>query len=126
MKNLLSVRMVVIVVLGIVVIGMISAFAAANVVPETGAGQGAGTISGYTVTNVTYGLNTDPTVVDSVSFDLAATSGAGTPTTVKVRVVTTGNWYTCTAGTPPAWSCDVSADSIQVSTMDELNVVAAE
>jgi hypothetical protein len=103
------------------------AFAAANVVPESGAGQGAGDISGYTVSNVTYTLDsTDPQELDAVDFDLAATAGAGTPTSVQVQMDSSGGtWYSCTAGTPPAYSCTVT-DTLLVADMDSLNVVAAE
>jgi hypothetical protein len=125
--KLLNVRNVA-VIMGVLLLSSgVYAFAAANVVPESGAGQGAGDISGYTITNVAYTLDsTDPQELDAVAFDLAATSGAGTPTTVEVQMDSTGGtWYSCTAGTPPAYSCTVT-DTLLVADMDSLNVVAAE
>jgi len=96
------------------------AFAASNTVPDTLAGDGVGTVSGYTVTSVAYTLNaTDPSTLDSVAFDVGATA-----TTVKVQLVaTTGSWYACTLGTGTTWSCTTTG--LDVSTIDQLRVVAA-
>ena len=48
-----------------------SAFAAGNTVPASKAGDGAGAISGYTVTNVKHTINaSNPRNIDSVAFDL--------------------------------------------------------
>jgi hypothetical protein len=125
--KLFNVRNVAVVMVVLLLASGVYAFAAANVVPESGAGQGAGDISGYTVTNVTYTLDsTDPQELDAVDFDLAATAGAGTPSSVEVQMDSTGGtWYSCTAGTPPAYSCTVT-DTLLVADMDSLNVVAAE
>src|SRR6185503_16947689 len=85
------------------------AFAAANVVPETGAGAGANTISGYTVANVTYALNAvNPANLDTVSFALTPTAGAGAATTVKVQLVTGGTWFNCTTPVPGSWNCSIA------------------
>ena len=96
------------------------AFAAANTVPATKAGDGLGVVSGYTVTSVAYTLNgTDPSTLDSVSFDLGAAA-----TQVKVQLVaTTGSWYACTLTAGTTWSCDTTG--LTVSTIDQLRVVAA-
>ena len=110
----------------VIVIAIISvasyAFAAANTVPNTKAGDGLGTVSGYTVTSVVYTLNaTDPSTLDSVSFDLGAAAATGQ---VKVQLVaTTGSWYACTLGTGTTWSC--ATTGLTVSTIDQLRVVAA-
>jgi hypothetical protein len=98
------------------------AFAAANTVPATKAGDGLGVISGYTVTAVEYTLNgTDPSTLDSVAFDLGAAAATGQ---VKVQLVaTTGDWYTCTHGTGFVWSCDTTG--LTVSSIDQLRVIAA-
>ncbi len=121
-----SLRIFAVVVGMLVLAGMFYAFAAANVVSETGAGVGDDTISGYTITNVTYTLvDANPDTMSAVEFDLAATAGAGTPSTVDARVVDSGTWYDCIAGTPPAWSCAISP-AIDVSTVNTLTVAAAE
>jgi hypothetical protein len=103
------------------------AFAAANVVPETGAGDGANTISGYNVTNVTYALNAaSPANLDTVSFDLAPTAGAGPATTVKVQLVTGGAWFNCTTpGASRNWDCS-TAGAVTALAADNLHVVAAQ
>ena len=96
------------------------AFAAANTVPATKAGDGLGAVSGYTVTAVAYTLNgTDPSTLDSVAFDVGAAA-----TQVEVQLVaTTGSWYTCVLGTGTTWSCDTTG--LTVSTIDQLRVVAS-
>jgi hypothetical protein len=100
------------------------AFAAANVVPESGAGDGSGAISGYTVTNVHYNLNaTTPTNIDSVQFTLAPTAGAGTPASVQVQLNGGGSWFSCSlaAGT---WTCNLSG--VTALSANNLRVVAAQ
>ena len=111
----------------LIVAAGIYAFAAANVVPESGAGDGTGTISGYTITNVTYDTNDDgnPTTLDEVTFDIDPTAGAGTPTEVFVEVVAgTDNWFSCAAGGGSSWACTIT--STNTVDADALNVVAAE
>lgn len=101
-------------------------FAAANTLPETGAGDGQSTISGYTVTNVTYTLNaTTPTDIDKVTFDIAATAGADAPTTVKVKLVTSSStWFNCAITTDPTWECTITG--VTATQANELRVVAAQ
>ena len=94
------------------------AFAASNTVPNTRAGDGTGTVSGYTVTGVAYTLNgTDPSTLDTVSFDLGAAA-----TQVEVQLVSSGAWYSCTVATGTVWDCDTTG--LAVSTIDQLRVVA--
>ena len=122
-----SLRIFAVVVGVLVLAGMFYAFAAANVVPETGAGVGDDTISGYTISEVTYTLNdTDPTTIEAVGFSLASTADAGVPTTVKAQVINdTGSFYACTTSDDTTWACAISP-VIDVSTTDTLTVVAAE
>ena len=96
------------------------AFAAANTVPATKAGDGSGVISGYTVSNVAYNFNaTDPSTVDSVNFTLSAAA-----TQAQIKLVAAGStWYTCSIVTGNDWTCDTTGAA--VGTMDELKVVAA-
>ncbi|MBL8088722.1 MAG: hypothetical protein KF758_00985 [Anaerolineales bacterium] len=94
------------------------AFAAANTVPDTRAGDGTGTVSGYTVTSVQYTLNgTNPSTLDSVSFDLGAAA-----VQVEVQLVASGSWYSCTLDTGTVWECDTTG--LTVSSIDQLRVVA--
>jgi len=103
-------------------------FAASNVVPESGAGDGTGTISGYTITNIDYNLNaTTPTNIDSVDFDINPTAGASAPGLVKIKLVSAGgNWYTCSVTVSPNWSCTTTSPQATVATANQLQVVATE
>ncbi|MCQ3936491.1 MAG: hypothetical protein DPW18_05520 [Chloroflexi bacterium] len=95
------------------------AFAASNTVPATKAGDGSGAVSGYTVTNVVYTLNgTDPSTLDNVAFDLGAAAAQ-----VKVQLVSSGTWYSCTLSTGTVWECDTTG--LAVSSINQLRVVAA-
>src|SRR5215218_3793842 len=73
-------------------------FAAANTVPASGAGDGAGAITGYTISAVKYTLNaTTPANIDSVSFTVTPGGAAGAPTTVKAKLVSSSGTYSaCT------------------------------
>ena len=96
------------------------AFAAANTVPDTKAGDGQGTVSGYTITAVVYNLNAaDPSTLDSVGFDTGAAAAQ-----VQVQLVaTTGSWYSCALDTGTTWTCNTTG--LDVSTIDQLRVVAS-
>jgi hypothetical protein len=101
------------------------AFAAANTVPASGAGDGHSVISGYTVTNVTYTLNaTTPTNIDSVKFNIAPTGSASAPTTVKAKLVTAGSWFGCTIVSGTQWSCTTTG--VTALAADNLQIVAAQ
>jgi hypothetical protein len=111
-------------VFAIVAISVASyAFAAANTVPATKAGDGSSAVSGYTITNVVYTLNaTDPSTLDKVEFDLGAAAATGK---VKAQLVaTTGTWYNCTqVGVTTVWTC--STTGLTASSVNQLRVVAA-
>ena len=99
------------------------AFAAANTMPaSTYAGEGSSVTSGYTVSNVIYNLNgTTPSNVDSVTFALNAAA-----TNVKIRLVTTGSYYTCSNTSGFNWSCATTAPQVTVNAADEFRVVATQ
>ena len=111
-------------ILVVVVILAVSAFAfaAANTVPDTKAGDGLGVVSGYTVTNIEYVLNaSNPNTLDAVKFDLGAAAATGQ---VQAQLVaTTGTWYACTLDTGTVWECDTTG--LVVSTIDQLRVIAS-
>lgn len=112
-------KVLLLVLVVIVIASSAYAFAAANTVPDTKAGDGAGTISGYTVSAVAYTLNaSDPTALDSVEFTLDAAA-----TNVQIKLVAAGStWYDCAVVTGNNWTCDTTGAS--VGSMDELTVVA--
>lgn len=120
-------RNFVVVAFAIVLSGAVYGFAAANTVPTSAAGDGTGTISGYTATSVTYTLNsTDPSKIDSVKFSLTTPAGASAPTTVKVQLVASGSWYTCSLASS-TWTCDTTGGGgASVATATQLRVVAAQ
>ena len=103
-----------------VVAGGSYAFTASNTVPTTQAGQGTGTVSGYTVSAVGYTLNAStPTNIDAVTFTISP----ATATTVKAQLVAAGTWYSCT-NTAGAVSCATTSPQLTVATAATLNVVA--
>ncbi len=95
------------------------AYAASNTVPGGRAGDGSGTISGYTISGVTYTLDSNnPVNITQVQLTLDA--GA---TTVKVRLVSGGTLFSCGGG-PTTWTCAISG--VTVSAANALEVVAAQ
>ncbi len=100
------------------------AFTAANTVPDTKAGDGSGTITGYAVSSVHYTLNgTDPSKVDAVAFTVNSTPVSGS--TMKVQLVSGGTWYTCT-NVVTAVSCTTTSPQATVVPADQLRVVIAD
>lgn len=97
---------------------------AANTVPDSRAGDGAGTVSGYTVSNVDYTLDaTDPANIDQVAFDLDADPSGSD---IQVKLVSTGSdWYTC-SNTGVSVTCDTTSPQATVAAVDELRVVVAD
>ena len=101
------------------------AFAAANTVPTSKAGDGTGAITGYTVTSVVYDLNAaSPQNIDQVTFNLDSVPPAGSK--IRLKLVAAGaSWYTCTnAGV--AITCDTTVPQATVATADELRVIVAQ
>ena len=97
-------------------------FTASNTVPSSSAGDGSGAISGYTVSNIAYTLDsTNAANIESVSFTLSAAAG-----TVKAKLVAASSTYTdCSNTGGNNWSCDVEPDP-SVLSADELRVIAVQ
>ena len=112
-------------VLAALLVGAGFAFTAANTVPASKAGEGAGTITGYNVASVHYVLNTtDPTKVDTVTFTLDSAPVAGS--TIKVRLDTAGTtWYTCTNTTVNV-TCTTTTPAATATAASQLQVVVAQ
>jgi len=98
------------------------AFTATNTVPNSSAGAGNGTISGYTVSAVAYQLNaTTPTDIDKVTFTLSSAA-----TVAKAKLVASSTTYTsCTIAGGVNVTCDFSPD-IAVTAADQLSVIATQ
>jgi hypothetical protein len=113
--NKRALRILLAVVASMAIAGGAYAFTAANTVPSSNAGAGVGTVSGFTITNLHYGLNTTtPANIDSLSFTVApvipstssgkvlvqAILSTGGPTTYQCTTNTTGDIVTCPTTSP--------------------------
>jgi hypothetical protein len=100
-------------------------FAAGNTVQKSRAGDGSGVISGYTITNISYQLDTtDPGLIAGVTFDTNVAA-----TTVKAQLTANGSWYPCTGSNNNlTWTCaPVSpASETTVTSANPLRVVAVQ
>jgi hypothetical protein len=97
-------------------------FANSNVVPASNAGDGTNTISGYTVTNVHYVLNSsNPSTVDQVSFTLAPPLPGGGATRVSLN----GTWLAVGACSGTT-NVICTATGTTVLSLSDLRVVAAQ
>jgi hypothetical protein len=99
------------------------AFAAANVVPASSAGEGSTAISGFNVTNVHYNLNsTNPGTIDTVTFTIAPAFPAGG--TITIQLVAGGSWYPCAVAGGTNVTCTTTG--APVSTAATLHIVIAQ
>lgn len=107
------------------------AFTASNTVPTTNAGAGSGTVSGYTVSNIHYALNTTtPSNVDSMTFTISPSI----PSTSSGKVITSvaltsggPNNYTCTTTTAgDTVTCATTTPQLTADKITSVTVVAAQ
>jgi len=112
-------------IVGVAVMGIALASTASNTVPDSKAGEGQGTITGYDISTVHYELNaSDPAKIDAVTFKLDSAPVAGS--TIKVKVGTKSTtWYNCTTVTTAA-TCATVSPAATVVLADELKVVVAQ
>ncbi len=112
-------------ILAVAVIGVVMASTASNSVPDSKAGEGQGTITGYDISTVHYELNAlDPSIIDAVTFKLDSAPTTGS--TIKVKVgSSSSSWYTCTTVTTAA-TCATVSPAASVAAADELKVVVAQ
>ena len=115
-------RLIMLGILGLVAVATIG-FAAANTVDPSNAGDGQAAISGYTVTNVHYTLDTNnPSQVSDVSFTLSPALPAGGATRLSLNGGT--SWLptgACTGTTNVSCTAPVA-----VTGLTNLRVVAAQ
>ncbi len=102
------------------------AFMATNTVGATNAGQGAQTISGYTASAVTYGLDTSSGTanVTSVTFTLTPDAGGSAASNVKARLSSGGSYQTCSAGAASSYTCNFSG--VTALSAANLDIAAAQ
>ena len=113
---------------GIILIALILtvatfAFAAANTMPTTtSAGDGERTISGYTITNVHYVLNSsNPANIQTVTFTIAPT----TANDIQIQLVSGGTWIDACTNSSGTVTCDV-AGAVTALAANNLRIVAAD
>lgn len=96
------------------------AFAASVAVPQTNAGDGSNVVQGYTVTGVTYTIDSavSPTAVTRVTFNVGASAKK-----VKAQLITGGTWFTCVSAGGTSWYCNLSG--VSASAITGLEVVAS-
>jgi len=112
------------VAVAVAMVGAGYAYTASSTVPNTNAGDGAGTISGYVVSSVKYNLNaSNPQNIDSVTFNLDSTPVAGS--TLKAQLAAAGSWYTCT-NVAAAVTCTTTSPQATVAAATQLRVVVAQ
>ena len=118
-----SIKLATVLLIVLVLSMAIYAFAAANVVPASSAGDGSGAISGYTVSTIHYVLNAaNPGNIDSVTFTLSTAPAAGG--TIKISL-DGANWYSCTNVTTTI-TCVTTAPQATVLLATNLRVVVAQ
>lgn len=98
------------------------AFTASNTVPTSNAGEGNGTVSGYTISNIDYSLNgTNPSNIDQVEFDLSPAPPASGEVVIKLNT----QKYTCSVAGSTA-TCATTSPQATVSPTTSLTVIAAD
>jgi hypothetical protein len=111
--------------------GGVYAFTASNTVPATTAGSGAGVVSGYTITNIHYVLDTTtPSNIDSVTFTISpAVPSTSTGKVVIAAALSSGGPtnYTCTTDTAGAnVTCATITPQLTATLLTGITIVAAQ
>jgi hypothetical protein len=123
--SFLRARTIVAIALALVLATVAYGFAEANIVNLSSAGDGTNDISGYTISNQSYDLNnTDPSLVDTVTFTVAPLNGNPAPSEVKVQFSGAGTWYAATNPSGTTWSVDLSSASVSVVSLTSMRVIA--
>lgn len=120
-------KVLLIAVFVLAIAGSAYAFAAANTVPDSAAGSGATVVSGYTVSNIVYDLDSaDPTTVDAITFSITPATGSQKAVAVLVQTADGGSWTSCTLidGTLPAVNVTCTYGALDLELVTALNVVA--
>lgn len=126
-----TLRILLAVVASMAIAGGAYAFTAANTVPASSAGAGVGTVSGFTITNLHYGLNTaTPTNIDSLTFTVAPVIPSTSSGKVLVQAnLSTGGptTYTCTTNTTgDTVTCPTTSPQLTAALLTSVTVVAAQ
>ena len=126
--RLLDPRILVVAALGAFVAFGASAFAAANTVNSSIAGDGSGTVSGYTVSGIHYNLDaTNPANIDSIALTLSSAPKAGSTLAIKWGGASysscgtpngTLTTFTCTTTSPQAAVGPAANNALEVVVAD--------
>jgi len=130
-QYLLQTRVLIAVLVVAAIGGGVYAFTASNTVPATTAGSGAGVVSGYTVSNIHYSLNTTtPANIDSLTFTINPTVPSTTTGKVVIQAaLSTGGptSYTCSTDTTGATvTCATTSPQLTAALLTGITVVAAQ
>jgi hypothetical protein len=131
LKKLPFARFIVAAVAAGAIAGGAYAFTASNTVPTSTAGAGSGTVSGFTVTNVHYGLDTTtPANIDTLTFNVSPSipnTGSG-KVAVQTALTTGGpNTYSCTTNTAgDTVTCATTSPQLTADKLSSVTVVAAQ
>jgi hypothetical protein len=113
----------------LVIAGSAYAFAAQNTIADSAAGYKASTVPGYAVTNIVYDLDdTNPTLVDAITFDIAPAGGSSAPAVVvQIQTADGGSWKDdCVlSGAGPSKAVTCTYGSLQLEAVTALNIVAS-
>jgi len=131
LKKISSARFVVGLVASLAIAGGAYAFTASNTVPTSNVGAGSGAVSGYTVTNLHYALNSStPSNIDSMTFTVSPSipsTGSG-KVSVSAALTTGGpNAYTCTTNVAgDTVTCATTSPQLTADKLSSVTVVAAQ
>jgi hypothetical protein len=127
----MPVKIIVAAIVILAVAGGAYAFTASNTVPATTAGAGSGVVSGYTITNIHYVLDTTtPANIDSMTFSVSPVipSTSGGVVTAQATLSTGGpDNYSCTTNTAGALvTCATTVPQLTAATITGVTIVAAQ
>ena len=130
-EHLIQTKIMVAALAAAVIGGGVYAFTASNTVPATTAGSGNSVVSGYTITNLHYVLNTTtPGNIDSVTFTITpVVPSTSTGKVVIAAALSTGGPtnYTCTTDTTGATvTCATITPQLTAALLTGITVVAAQ
>jgi len=131
-KHGFPMRLIVVAVAVAAIAGGAYAFTASNTVPTSNAGAGAGVVSGFTITNLHYVLDTaTPTNIDSLTFTISPVvpSGGSGKVVIQAALSTGGpNTYTCTTDSTGALvTCGtITPTQLTAALVTGVTVIAAQ
>lgn len=107
--------------------GGIYAFATQNTVADSTPSYRTGMVLGYNVTGITFDLNdTDPTLVDAISFQVAPGSGSAQANHVEIQTTADGAWTECSLADDvlPTRVATCTFESLTADDVTALTIVA--